>query len=104
MADFKVVKCGPLIPVCVTLHNSDTNQEIRVPTVYDPETEQVLVLNNRGAHDGEMYAQAIAATKAYIGERTEALSGSLVPEAVDEQTWDQIRVLTGLAKPPAQEL
>lgn len=101
MADFKVVKCGPMIPVCVTLHNSDTDEEIRVPTVYDPETEQVFVLNNRGAHDGEMYAQAVEATKAYIGGNV----GSIDPSnAVDEETWDQIRVLTGLAKSPIQEL
>lgn len=92
----KVVECRMLMPVVVVLDTE--GEKFTVPTLYDPQTDEVFVINCR---DHDIRQDVVAAVKDFVKNRKHTLGPA--SDAVDSQTWDQIRILTGLAKPPVQE-
>lgn len=98
----KVVECRMLMPVGVVIDIEDGGSPtMTVPTFYDPKTDEVFVINRR---DHDIREDVVQAVKAFVKDRSHTIKGGpLVAEAVDPKTWDQIRMLSGLAKPPVQE-
>ena len=95
----KVVECRMLMPVGVVIDIEDGGSPtMTVPTLYDPQSDEVFVINRR---DHDIREDVVKAVKDFVHNRKHKLGP--VSDAVDPQTWDQIRILTGLAKPPVQE-
>ncbi len=93
--NWKVAKCEALIPVGVTLHNSDTGKTFIVPTLYDPKTETVFSLQ-----DQFLSPQMTDAVRDYVKNK----DISTQPEVVDEKTWNNIMVLSRLASTKMPEI
>lgn len=96
-SNWKIVSRTNLIPVGVTLHNDVIGQTLNVPTLYDPSSEEVFVLDHNF-----LQAEATKAVKDFIRQSRSSLPE--IENVVDRGVWENIRNLRGLAKPPAQEL
>ena len=95
-SEWEVVSSHTLIPVGVTLHNDKTGMTLSVPTLYDSDSGDVYVL---GEHQF-LYDESVAATKGFMEDRKRWMKDTaLIDDAVDQNTWDQIKVLTGMTKP-----
>ena len=95
----KVVECRMLMPVGVVIDTSVGKGEIfTVPTLYDPQTGEVFVINRR---DHDIREDVVKAVKEFVQNRQHILGPA--SDAVDSKTWDEIRILTGLAKPPQEQ-
>lgn len=90
-SNWKVADVSQLIPVGVTLHDPETGQHLNIPTLYNPVTDIVHILDAGLS----AYQTVIQAVKTYVKNS--------VPEPLDDAvpqlTWDNIAVLSGLARP-----
>jgi hypothetical protein len=98
----KVVACRMLMPVGVVIDIEDGGTpHMVVPTLYDPMSDEVFVMGHDVDH---IYENVVKAVKDYVKKTNNTVKGvPSVGQAVDYQTWDQIRILRGLATPPVQE-